>query len=77
MPKDDLDHKGYAYFKLEGELQPFQVERLRRKLVELKGVLAVRMNYIMDIVSVNYDPQVVSWAKIKKIIDLSKQAVKD
>jgi len=67
----DPVHEATAFFKLEGRNESGQHERLRRLLGKLNGVLEVRVNYILDTISIRYNSDEVTREEIKKKVDRS------
>ncbi len=64
-------HEATAFFKLNGRNEAGQHERLRRLLGKLSGVLDVKVNYILDTISVRYDSDLITRDAIKKKVDRS------
>jgi copper chaperone CopZ len=58
-----------AIFKAPGLNNAGQVQKLRKKVNELDGILHIEVNYILDTVSISYDSDRVSLTEIKKTID--------
>jgi len=67
----DLSHEATAFFKLRGGDESGQPERLRRVLSRLDGVLEVKVNFILDTISIRYDSEIVTRDDIKKKVDRS------
>jgi cation transport ATPase len=63
-----------ALFKLEGGNESGQHERLRRVLCKLNGVLDVRVNFILDTISIKYDSDALTRDEIKKKVDRSNRS---
>jgi cation transport ATPase len=68
----NLNHEATAFFKLQGGDESGQPERLRRALGRLDGVLEVKINFILDTISIKYDSDRVTRDQIKKKVDRSK-----
>jgi cation transport ATPase len=64
-------HEATASFKLAGGNESGQHERLGRVLGKLNGVLEVRVNFILDTVSIKYDSERLTRDEIKKRVDRS------
>jgi hypothetical protein len=73
----NLNHEATAFFKLEGGDESGGHEKLRRLLDGLDGVLEVRVNFIIDTISVKYDSDRLSRDEIKKKVDRSNRVSKD
>jgi copper chaperone CopZ len=58
-----------AIFKAPGMNIAGQLQKLRKNVNELDGILHIQVNYILDTVSISYDSDRVSLSKIKKTID--------
>ena len=71
MPKPNMNHEATAFFKLLGGDESGQGERLRRVIGRLDGVLEVKINFILDTISVRYDSDRVTRDQIKKKVDRS------
>jgi hypothetical protein len=72
-----LNHEATAFFKLQGGDESGQPERLRRTLVRLDGVLEVKVNFILDTISIRYDSDKVTRDQIKKKVDRSNKGSDD
>jgi len=66
-----LTNEATAFFKLDGGYESGQHERLRRVLGRIDGVLEVKVNFILDTVSVRYDSDRVTREEIKEKVDRS------
>ena len=66
-----LNHDATAFFKMQGGDDSGQAERLRRALGRLDGVREVRINFILDTISIKYDSERVTRDQIKKKVDRS------
>ena len=69
MPNSN--HEAMAFFKLEGGNESGQHTRLGRVLGRLDGVLDVRVDYILDTISIRYDSKTLTREDIKKKVDRS------
>ena len=58
-----------AIFMAPGMSVPGEAQKLRKKLNELDGILEFDTNYILNTVSVRYDSDKVSLARIRETID--------
>ena len=63
-----------AILKVEGMGKSGRAERLRRSAAGLDGVFLVDINYILDNVTIGYDPDKLTLAQIKKKVDPSTNA---
>lgn len=54
-----------SIFLIEGADQPGQVEKLKKALEAMPGVMGVEMNYIVGSAKVRYDPRRLSLDRIK------------
>jgi copper chaperone CopZ len=70
----NLNRNAMAFFKLQGGDESGQPERLRRALGRLDGVLDVKINFIIDTVSIGYDSNRVTLEQIKKKVDRSNKS---
>jgi cation transport ATPase len=68
------NHEATALFKLEGGNESGQHERLRRVICKLNGVRDVRVNFILDTMSIKYDSNVLTRDEIKKKVDRSNKS---
>ena len=68
------NHEATALFKMGGGNESGQHERLRRVICKLNGVLEVRVNYILDTISVKYDSDALTRDEIKKKVDRSNNS---
>ena len=73
----NLNHEATAFFKLEGGDETRGYEKLRRALDALDGVLEVRVNFIIDTISVRYDSDRLTRDDIKKKVDQSNRVSKN
>jgi copper chaperone CopZ len=73
----NLNHEATAFFKLEGGDESGGHEKLRRVLDALDGVLEVRVNFIIDTISVKYDSDRLTRDEIKKKVDQSNSGSKN
>ncbi|MGA2665071.1 MAG: hypothetical protein ABSF83_09020 [Nitrososphaerales archaeon] len=71
----DSKHGATALFKLEGRNESGQHERLRLLLEKLNGVMDVKVNYILDTISIEYDSDVTTRAEIKRKVDRSNNGL--
>jgi len=55
-----------AVLKIQGMSKPGRAERLRRSAAGLDGVFLVDVNYILDNVTIGYDPDKLTLAQIKR-----------
>jgi hypothetical protein len=69
----NLNHEATAFFKLQGGDESGQPERLSRALGRLDGVLEVKINFILDTISIRYDSDRVTREQIKKKVDQSSK----
>ena len=69
----NLKHEATAFFKLRGELDEGRSGRLERELGTLDGVIKVEVNFILDVVSVEYDPDKLMLDDIKEKVDGSRK----
>ena len=60
-----------AILKIQGMNRSGRANRLRRSAAELDGVFLVDINYILDNVTIGYDPDKLTLAQIKKKVDPS------
>jgi hypothetical protein len=67
----NLNSDATAFFKLQGGDESGQPERLRRALGRLDGVQEVKVNFILDTISIRYDSERVTRAQIKRKVDRS------
>jgi len=58
-----------AILKIKGMTLSGRAERLRLSAAELDGVFLVDINYILDNVTIGYDPDKLTLAQIKKKVD--------
>jgi copper chaperone CopZ len=65
----NLNHEATASFKLREGDESGQPERVKRALDRLEGVLEVRINFVLDTVSIRYDSKKVSREQIKEKVD--------
>jgi copper chaperone CopZ len=72
----NLAPEATAFFKLEGGDESGGTEKLRRVLDGLDGVLEVRVNFIIDTISVRYDSDRLTRDEIKKKVDQSNRVSK-
>jgi copper chaperone CopZ len=72
----NLKHEATAFFKLRGELDEGRSGRLERELGTLDGVIKVEVNFILDVVSVEYDPDKLMLDDIKEKVDGSRKTSK-
>jgi hypothetical protein len=68
-----INHEATAFFKLEGGNDSGQHERLRRLLEKLDGVLEVKVNFILDTMSVKYDSKRLTREDLKRRVDGSNR----
>jgi copper chaperone CopZ len=59
-----------AIFSAPGMNMAGRGQNMRLKLNKLDGILKIDINYILDTVSVSYDPEKVTLARIRKNIDI-------
>jgi copper chaperone CopZ len=64
-------HQATAFFKLRGEPDRGLSTRLKQALGTLDGVIRVEVNFILDVVSVDYDPDKLMLEDIKERVDES------
>jgi copper chaperone CopZ len=69
----NLNHEATAFFKLLGGDESGKPERLSRVLSKIDGVLEVKVNFILDIISIRYDSERVTREEIKKRVDRSNK----
>ena len=55
-----------AILKIQGMGESGRAERLRRSAAELDGLFLVDINYILDNITIGYDPDKLTLAQIKK-----------
>lgn len=63
-----------AILKIRGMSEAGRAERLRRSAAELDGVLMVDVNYILDNVTIGYNPEKLTFAQIKEKLEPQKTA---
>jgi len=63
-----------AILRIEGMNKPGRADRLRRSAAELNGVILLDINYILDNVTIGYDPDKLTFAQIKRKVDPSTRA---
>jgi len=61
-----------AVLKIHDLGEPGRADRLRRSAAGLDGVFEVDINYILDNVTICYDPDKLTFAKIKREVDPTK-----
>lgn len=59
-------HEATAILKLDGMRRSGRAERLRRAAGGLDGVFLVDINYILDNVTISYDPNKLTLAQVRK-----------
>ena len=59
-----------AVFMAPGMNVPGEAQKLRKKANELEGILELDINYILNTVSIRYDSDKVTLAKIKETIGI-------
>jgi copper chaperone CopZ len=59
-------HEAVAVLKILGMSKLGRAEQLKRAVAGLDGVFLADINYILDNVTVNYDPDKVTLAQVKK-----------
>ena len=70
----NVKHEATAFFKLHGEPHKGLSSRLKRDLGTLDGVIKVEVNFILDVVSVEYDPDKLMLDDIKDRVEESNRA---
>jgi len=63
-----------AILKIRGMSKSGRAERLRRSASKLDGVILVDINYILDNVTIGYDPNKLTLAQIRNKVDPSTRA---
>jgi hypothetical protein len=58
-----------AILKVRGMGKSGRAQRLRRSAAELDGIFLVDINYILDNVTIGYDPDKLTLAQIKMKVD--------
>jgi P-type Cu+ transporter len=58
-----------AILRIRGMSKARRAERLRRSAAGLDGVFSVDINYILDNVTIGYDPDKLTLAQIKRKVD--------
>jgi copper chaperone CopZ len=67
----NVKHQATAFFKLRGEADQGRSTRLKQALGALDGVIRVEVNFILDVVSVDYDPDKLLLDDIREKVDAS------
>jgi hypothetical protein len=65
----DGTRQATAILKIRGMSEAGRAERLRRSAAELDGVLMVDVNYILDNVTIGYDPEKLTFEQIKRKLE--------
>ncbi len=61
-------HEAVAIFRAPGMNVAGGAQKLRRQVNKLNGVLEVDINYILDTISIRYDPYRVTLPKIRDTV---------
>jgi copper chaperone CopZ len=63
--EDQMDTLATSIFAIKTAGQPGQVERMRKAITGMPGVLGLEINYLLDTAKVRYDPNKLTLAQIK------------
>jgi len=64
-------HEATAILKIHGMSESGRAQRLRRAADKLDGVFLVDINYILDNVTISYNPDKLTLAQVRKKLDPS------
>jgi copper chaperone CopZ len=73
----NVKREAKAFFKLRGMQDKGRSRRLKQALGEVDGVIKVEVNFILDTVSVEYDPDKLMLDDIKEKVDEATGSQKD
>jgi hypothetical protein len=63
--EDQTNTLATSIFAIETTGQPGQIERIRKAILGMPGVIGLEINYLLDTAKVRYDPNKLTLAQIK------------